>query len=151
VTCLYPFSLTPTPHAVVIDGQRRAAMCAIDAIGVPAMLDQELAIEGGCAVCAAPIALRARPGAILETDPPTAMVVARRDEDEPAFATCCPFTVFVCGPAHADAFAARVAGTHALSLAAALRHAEEIFAGLLAETLPARRPRGRQWGQAHDG
>jgi hypothetical protein len=28
VTCLYPLSVTPTPHVVVVDGARRFAMCA---------------------------------------------------------------------------------------------------------------------------
>ncbi len=61
VTCLYPLSVAPTPHAVVVDGARRFAMCSIDAMGMPAMLDQALDIEGRCAVCDAPIALRVGP------------------------------------------------------------------------------------------
>lgn len=150
LSCLYPFSTTPTPHVVVIDEQRRFAMCAIDALGIPAMLNEELTIEGRCAVCDAPIALGVRLGANVAATPPMTMVVARRDEAEPAFATCCPFTVFVCGQEHADQFVRRIAGTHALTLAEALMHAEEIFGGLLAEVIPASRPRGKRWGPSRD-
>jgi glutaredoxin len=146
VTCLYPFSVAPTAHTVVIAGQRRAAMCAIDALGVPAMFGRELAIAGCCADCSTPIALRVAPGTIEAVSPPAAMVVARRDEAAPAFAACCPFTVFVCGWEHAQAFAARITGAHPLPLPDTLTRAEEIFGGLPAETLPATRPRGRQWG-----
>jgi hypothetical protein len=150
VTGLYPFSATPTSHVVVIDGQRRFAMCAIDALGVPAMLAAEIAIEGRCAVCDASIALRVRRGAVVSATPPEAMVVARRDEAEPAFAACCPYTVFVCSQEHAEQFARRIAGAHTLTLAEALRHGEKIFAGLLAEDLPANRPRGKSWGPSRD-
>ena len=145
-TCLYPLSVTPTPHAVVVNGARRFAMCAIDALGMPAMLDRELDIEGRCAVCDVQIALRVRPGSIATVAPAATMVVARRDEAEPAFATCCPFTVFVCGQEHADQFGEQIAGTRVLSLPDAFQHAEQIFGALLAETLPATRPRGKSWG-----
>ena len=145
VTCLYPFSTTPTSHVVVINGQQRYAMCSIDALGIPAMLGQELDIAGGCAVCDQPITLRVGPHTIVAASPPEAMVVARRDEAEPAFAACCPFTVFVCGQEHADRFIRRITGTHALPLSEALVHAEKIFADLLAKDLPAHRPRGERW------
>ncbi len=39
--CLYPLSPAPTPHLVRIDGQPRYAMCAIDALGIPAMRPDE--------------------------------------------------------------------------------------------------------------
>jgi hypothetical protein len=150
ISCLYPFSATPTPHSVAIDGQPRYAMCAIDALGIPAMLGQELGIEGRCAVCNAPIALSVRPGTIMAADPPETLVVARRDVDEPAFAACCPFTVFVCGQDHAEQFMRRIAGSHTLTLPEALTHAEEIFGALLAESLPATRPRGKNWDASRD-
>lgn len=143
VSCLYPFSPTPTSHVVVIDGQPRYAMCAIDALGIPAMLGQELGIEGRCAVCNAPIAIDIRPGEIKNASPPTTRVVAQLDRAEPAFAACCPFTVFVCGQEHAEQFMRRIAGTRVLTLTEALTHAEAIFGGLLAEEIPARRPRGK--------
>jgi hypothetical protein len=125
-------------------------MCAIDALGMPAMLDRELDIAGRCAVCDAPIAARVRPGAIVTVNPAEVMVVARSDETEPAFAACCPFTVFVCGRPHAEQFIRRIAGMHALTLSEALTHGEHIFASLLAEVLPATRPRSKGLAGARD-
>ncbi len=43
--CLYPLSAVPTSHVVVVDGERRHAMCAIDALGIPAMLGRALPIQ----------------------------------------------------------------------------------------------------------
>ena len=145
VVCLYPLSPRPTDHVAVIDGERRFAMCAIDLLGLPAMLGRELSLEARCAACDGPIGLRVRPGAVSAAEPSTALVVARRDESEPAFAACCPFTLFACGPPHAEQVADRIAGARVLSLAEALDHAETIFGGLLGATLPAARHRGRRW------
>lgn len=150
ITCLYPFSTTVTGHVVRIEAERRFAMCAIDALGVPAMLNRELDLESRCAICTTPITVRVRPGAITSVMPLTAMVVARRVEDEPAFAACCPFTVFVCGQGHAGQFMRRIPGAHALSLDAALVRGEEIFGDLMANAVPARRTRGRRWEQVDD-
>ena len=114
------------------------------------MLDRDLDITGRCAVCGRAIALRVAPGAILTATPPEAQVVARRDEAAPAFAACCPLSVFVCSQEHAAWCVRRTAGTNALSLREAPTYAEEIFDGLLAEVLPASRPRGRRWGQTRN-
>jgi alkylmercury lyase-like protein len=141
VGCLYPFSLSPTPHIVVVGERRRYAMCAIDALGIAAILDQRVAIEGGCAACGAPIRLGVTPGTIARAEPPEAVVLARRSGDEPAWETCCPFTLFACGPAHGHELAVRLLETTVVSLEEALHHAETIFGSLLGETLPARRRR----------
>jgi len=45
VIVAYPFSATPTRHLVrLADGTRVFAMCAIDALGIPAMLDTDAVI-----------------------------------------------------------------------------------------------------------
>ena len=141
VTCLYPFSPTPTPHVVVIGDDRRYAMCAIDALGIAAMLGQAVTIEGICAVCREPIRLDVEPGRIVRAEPGETVVVARRDRDTPAVKTCCPFTLFACGPAHGEEFAAWVSGTGVLVLDEALVSGETVFGDFLADVLPARRRR----------
>lgn len=141
VICLYPLSPSPTPHIVEIGECRRHAMCAIDALGMAAMLDQAVAIEGACAGCSAPIRLDIAPGTIVQVEPPETVVLARRSGDEPACETCCPFTLFACGPAHGEEVAARLPETTVVPLEEALRHGQTIFGDLLAETLPARRRR----------
>ena len=146
LTCLYPLSPTSTPHVAVVDGERRQAMCAIDLLGIPAMRGRELALEGRCAACGAGIGLRVRPGAVVAAEPALVLVVARRDEAEPAVSACCPFTVFACGPAHAAQLAERRHGARLLPLDEALVRAEALFGDLLrAPTLPAARRRGRGW------
>lgn len=141
--CLYPLSPVPTPHAVAINGQRRYAMCAIDALGMAAMLERSVTIEASCALCQAPISLAVAPGRISRAEPLETVVVARRSGDEPACQTCCPFTLFACDPAHGRELATRLPETSVLPLADALRHAETIFGDMLGATLPARRQRSQ--------
>lgn len=146
LTCLYPLSPSPTPHVVIIDGQRRHAMCAIDALGMAAMLGRELSIEGLCAGCGAVIRLQVRPGVVATAEPTTTVVVARRDRTEPAVSACCPFTVFACAPTDAEHLVNQTPGSRRLPLEDALLHAEALFGDLLrAPTLPASRPRGEDW------
>lgn len=140
-TCLYPFSPIPTPHVVVIGGHRRYAMCAIDALGMAAMLNRAVEIESVCAGCGAAIRLAVVPGTIVGVEPAATVVLARRSGDEPACETCCPFTLFACGPEHGADVAARLPETSVVSVEEALHHGETIFGDLLAEELPARRRR----------
>jgi len=143
LTCLYPFSVIPTQHVVVIDGatERRFVMCSLDALGIAAMLGRAVEIESACPVCGTPIRLVVRPSAVVSIAPPETVVVAKRDADAPAHEACCGFTVFACGAEHADALLARTSDTSALDLAAALHVGEAIFAGMLGDMLPAKRQR----------
>jgi hypothetical protein len=141
LTCLYPFSVVPTVHVVVLDAARRFAMCSIDALGMAAMLDQMVAVEGRCAECGADIRIEVEPGHIARANPAEAVVIARRSGAEPACEVCCPGTLFACGSAHGQAVAERSPATEVVPLNEALHHAESIFGGFLGETLPVRRPR----------
>jgi alkylmercury lyase len=141
LTCLYPYSADPTSHVVTIDGIHRFAMCSLDALGMAAMLEREVEIESACPVCGAPIRLAVRPGVIANVEPPSMMVVARRDGDSPAFEACCGFTVFTCNADHADVLIAQTSSTSALALDAALAVGETLFADLLDDTLPGKRKR----------
>lgn len=141
LTCLYPFSAVPTRHVVTFDGTRRFAMCSLDALGLAAMLGRPVEVESTCPVCGTPVRLTVRPGAVLNVEPPAAVVVAKRDGEAPAFEACCGLTVFACGPDHADVLLARTADALALDLPAALGVGETIFAGLLGDSLPAKRKR----------
>lgn len=140
--CLYPLSTVPTPHVVVIEGERRYAMCSIDALGIAAMLGQEVVIEAACASCGTPVHLVVRPGRLVRSDPPETVVIARRDEAGSAADSCCPFTLFACGPTHGQMIMTQLPGAALFSLAEALPEAERIFGDLLrAEHLPVSRRR----------
>lgn len=137
LTCLYPFSAVPTPHVVVVERNRRYAMCSIDALGIAAMLGQEVEIEGACARCGRALRLRVRPGEVVPHDPAGTVVVARRDDVGPSAGSCCPFTLFACSDIHGQELMDRTPGSVLLSLPDALQEAERIFGDLLrAEALP---------------
>lgn len=141
LTCLYPFSAVPTPHVVLIDEKRRYAMCS-DALGMAAMLGQEVTIAATCAHCDRPLHLVVRPSELVRSDPPETVVIARRDEAGSAADRCCPFTLFARGDEHAQMVVAQLAGSTLLSLAEALPQAEWISGDLLrAEDLPVSRRR----------
>ncbi len=62
VILAYPFSGTPTGFLVVLtDGSERYAVCAIDALGIPAMLGQPVVIRSHCHHCLEPLELHVRP------------------------------------------------------------------------------------------
>ncbi len=62
VMLAYPFAGTPTAFSVVLrDGRERYAVCAIDALGVPAMLGQPVLIRSHCHHCREPLEIRAAP------------------------------------------------------------------------------------------
>lgn len=141
VVCLYPLSPAPTSHVVEFGGTRRYAMCAIDALGIAAMLGQPVTIEGTCAVCRASIHLDVAPGSIVHAEPQEAVVIARRDGDLPAVETCCPFTLFACSQAHGQEFSDRHSEVGVFTLDEALESGETIFGDLLGDALPAHRRR----------
>jgi hypothetical protein len=52
IVLAYPWSGTPTAFVTVLaDGRRRWACCAIDALGIPAMLGALVTVRAGCHHC----------------------------------------------------------------------------------------------------
>ena len=107
ITYVYPFSATPTPHRVAVGGHRPVyAMCAVDALGVPFMLEQDASITS-----ADPVHVRAHagrhPGWAGGWDPPSVVVVACQGRAEGTAAQqCCPHINFFRSPADAAAYVA---------------------------------------------
>jgi hypothetical protein len=67
VVLAYPWSGTPTAFVTVLaDGRERWACCAIDALGVPAMLGQPVTVRASCHHCAARIELALTPTGPLD-------------------------------------------------------------------------------------
>jgi hypothetical protein len=88
VAVAYPFSGTPTPHRVTIDGGPQVyAMCAIDALGIAAMLGRDVVITSADPVSGRHIRVSIQDGHPTWS-PDTAVVVVGADTatDE----TCCP-------------------------------------------------------------
>lgn len=62
VIAAYPLAGIPTAFTVVLpDGGERYAVCAIDALGIPAMLGQLVTIRSHCHHCREPLEIHAGP------------------------------------------------------------------------------------------
>ena len=62
VLVAYPFASRPTAFVVILpDGRERYAVCAIDALGIPAMLGDPVAIRSHCHHCREPVEIGAGP------------------------------------------------------------------------------------------
>jgi hypothetical protein len=80
VVLAYPWSGTPTPFVVALaDGRERWACCAIDALGVAALLDAPITVRTGCHHCAERFALTVMPTGPVGHGEVMAWVGARDD------------------------------------------------------------------------
>lgn len=103
----YPFSGLPTAHRVVMEGhQTRYAMCAIDALGTPFMLDKGACIRSACFFCRKPVRVDIRGGRLHGAQPST-LVVWSSDRDGCCVAEVrCPLMNFFCDEGHLYAWLA---------------------------------------------
>ncbi|MFD4261332.1 alkylmercury lyase family protein [Streptomyces sp. NPDC058534] len=135
IRAAYPFSAVPTPHRLRLAGGVEAwAMCAIDALGVAAMLHQDVAITSCDPVDGSPITVSFTKGT-AQWDPAAAVVyVGQRAQVGPAATVCCDALNFFADPATAGAWARQHPEVHGriTSQAEALRIAEQTFGPLLA-------------------
>jgi NAD-dependent dihydropyrimidine dehydrogenase PreA subunit len=117
VAVAYPFSGTPTPHRVELDGLPAVyAMCAIDALGLPAMTGRDGRIISADPADGTPIEVTVHDGT-WSWNPPGTVVVAGRATDCGAdcgsFEVMCPNTVFHASPGSARAWLASHGGLDA--------------------------------------
>lgn len=103
----YPFTDSDTGHQVRLDARTVNAMCAVDALGIGAMLDRDAAISSRCRRCAAPIRImtRERGRALADVAPHTAVVwLSVRYEGGCAANSLCATTNFFCSDEHLSAW-----------------------------------------------
>lgn len=139
VTAAYPFSARETGHRVRMDKLAAVyALCAIDALGMGAMLSCDTAVESSCPECGAPIriATRDRGRALASVAPASAVVWAGiRYADGCGATSGCTVKLFFCSDEHLAAWRARVdpggAGFR-LSMEAALQVGKGLFVPMLA-------------------
>jgi hypothetical protein len=135
IRAAYPFSATPTGHRVhLADGPSVEAMCVIDALGIPAMLNTDATISTPDPTGGQRITVTVTDGRAV-WDPPTAVVfVGARAGAGPSADVCCgylnAFADRITGQAwaadHPEIPGALVDGTEAAHLG------RSIFASLLA-------------------
>jgi hypothetical protein len=108
ITAAYPFSAAPTRHAVQITGGASAySMCAIDALGIAAMLGTAVRINSADPSSGEPIAI-AVDGSTAVWEPDTTVVFVGRTSsagEGPSAATCCGHMNFFTSHATAAAWA----------------------------------------------
>lgn len=141
VTVAYPFSGVPTPHRVELDGLPAVyAMCAIDALGLPAMTRCGGQITSADPSDGTRITVTVR-GGTWSWIPSSTVVVAGRatdcDADRGAFQVMCPNTVFYASLGNARAYLASHGSldAHILDQETAVRTGRRSFGALL--TVPA--------------
>ena len=106
VTVAYPFSGIPSPHRVQLDGLPPVyAMCAIDALGLPAMTGRDGQISSADPRDGTPVVVTVRNGT-WTWNPPSAVVVAGRTTDCGSYEAMCPNTVFHASRTSAQAYLA---------------------------------------------
>lgn len=110
VTVAYPFSGTPTPHRVELDGLPPVyAMCAVDALGLPAMTGRDGQITSADPRDGTPVAVSVRNGTWTWAPPGAVVVIARATDcgtECGSFEVMCPNTVFCASRESARAYLA---------------------------------------------
>ncbi len=92
----YPFSARPRGHRVAIEGGPTVeAMCAIDALGIAAMLDKPIEVSSHDPLTATEIRVRLHPDGGAAWEPGTAVVLAGSSRcDGPSYCGCCDILNF---------------------------------------------------------
>ncbi|SIM56845.1 alkylmercury lyase family protein [Micromonospora cremea] len=85
----YPFSPVPTPHTVSLGEVDVFAMCAIDALGMPFMLDTDALITSADPHTGQPIQVTVAEGAATYQPPEAVVVYAASHATGRSVNTCC--------------------------------------------------------------
>lgn len=96
IAIAYPFSGRPTEHQVHLCERRDVyAMCAVDALGIPYMLDQPAEVLSRDSLDGSEIRVRIDPAGETTWEPESAVVVAgATGMSGPSAETCCQFMDF---------------------------------------------------------
>ena len=135
IDAAYPFSARPTGIEVTLPtGVTVASMCAIDALGIAAMLGSDTVIDATDPVTGEPVRVTFTGGTARWQPQGTVVFYGARAESGPSAAVCCGYLRFFATRDNAGAFAARhpEASGRILGQQEARALGEEIFGPLLA-------------------
>ncbi len=132
IASAYPFADCDRGHRVRCAGRRLYAMCALDALGIGAMLGEDAAIASACGVCGVEIRIATRDrGRRLARVFPEASVVwaSLAYADACAARSMCPRTAFFCSDEHLWSWRRNNPGErgHRLDIAEALEVGRALF------------------------
>ncbi|TXL72401.1 bifunctional organomercurial lyase/mercury(II) reductase MerBA [Vineibacter terrae] len=103
----YPFTDRDADHQVTLGGRVVNAMCAVDALGIGAMTDRDIAIASRCRHCGTPIriATRNQGRALAQIEPATTVMwQSVRYDGGCAASSLCATTAFFCSDDHLSAW-----------------------------------------------
>ncbi|WP_370413654.1 alkylmercury lyase family protein [Streptomyces fradiae] len=108
VRAAYPFSAVPTSHRVRIDGGAEVfSMCAVDALGIPAMLGRDAVISSTDPVTGEPVTVTSTGGTTVWEPESAVVYVGRRGCSGPAETVCCDTLNFFTSRASATTWSKR--------------------------------------------
>ncbi|MFZ5673193.1 MAG: bifunctional organomercurial lyase/mercury(II) reductase MerBA [Pseudomonadota bacterium] len=141
----YPFTDRETGHRVTLDGRTLNAMCVVDALGIGAMIDRDIAIASHCRHCRAPIRIttRDRGQGLAQIEPwTTVMWQSVRYAGACAANSLCATTAFFCSDDHLSAWRREHSGEPGfrLSIEEGLEAGRSLFGPSLAGLDAASRP-----------
>lgn len=136
VSVAYPFSGRPTAHRVRLDQQSVYAMCAIDALGMAAMLDASVSIDSRDPLSGDAIRVELAPDGQAVWSPEEAVVVTGSCCAGAAYEGCCQVLNFFATPANAARYLADGADVsgHVISIPEAIEAGRAIFGDVFAES-----------------
>ncbi|MEU0596938.1 alkylmercury lyase family protein [Streptomyces sp. NPDC006393] len=139
IRAAYPFSAVPTPHRVrLASGISVSAMCAIDALGIPAMLGTDAVIASTDPMTGDAITVTSRGGHLTWQPSSTVIYIGQRSCTGPAADTACGALNFFTSHRTARTWATQ--HPHYTGRAVDQDHAEAlgraVFGALLAESEP---------------
>ncbi|MFD9815818.1 organomercurial lyase [Streptomyces sp. NPDC059080] len=135
IRAAYPFSAVPTRHRVALAGGVTVwSMCAIDALGIPAMLDTDVVISSADPVTGEPVTVTHRGGTTVWKPQSAVVFVGQRQGGGPAATACCDAVNFFTGDATARTWIAGHPGVpgHLVDQAQAEHIGSQTFGPLLA-------------------
>lgn len=137
VLVAYPFSGTPRGHRVLIDGEHRVeAMCAIDALGIAAMLEKPIEVVSCDPLSGGEVWARVDPGDGAWWEPEHAVVLAGSAcTSGPSYRGCCDVLNFFESGEYALQYLLahpEISG-HAITIPEAIEAGRTIFGDLLKE------------------
>ncbi len=106
IVSIYPLSLTPTEHQIVLDdGMKLFAMCAVDALGMPVMFNRAVKVVSQCERCREEVTVEIKNDEIASVSHPDVMIWNTSRGTAPAAESCCPLVNFFCCREHLNEWA----------------------------------------------
>lgn len=137
IAVAYPFSGRPTAHVVRFSsGHETYAMCAIDALGIAPMFDEQIAVRSRDPLSGEAIDVGLAPGGEADWSPDSAVVVAGAMHGQgESCQSCCPVLNFFASRGNAESWLVQhpqVRG-HVITIAEAIVAGRTVFGAVLAE------------------